>query len=152
MQSCETPVSYAEEEINDQISTGLSDPEIQKDVLAQRQQLSTTEELIAFVEDREAGKRSQIALTPSTMAVSKISQYKRGKTKLSDSRSPDTGRATTTEICSYCGEAGHGRRSTRLIRKQQCPAYSRTCESCGIQGHLSKMCRKKLDTKVDAIE
>ena len=152
--SCEAPVSYADEEINDQLCTGLADPEIQKDVLAQRDQFNSTEELVSFIEDREAGKRSQTALTAPTVAVSKISAYKKSTNRFPHQTPQKTVRAEgqTPEICSYCGESGHGKRAIRALRKTQCPAYSKTCEKCHLPGHISKMCRGKVDKKVGAIE
>ena len=76
------------------------------------------EALVAFIEDREAGKRSQSSLITSTGAVSKISEYRRNKTKPGDTPHDSVIKPPVSEICSYCGEAGHGKRSTRAIRKQ----------------------------------
>lgn len=147
--SCNSPVSYAEEEICDQLCTGLSDSEIQKEVLARRQtQPSTTEDLIAFIEDREAGKRSQTALT-SSGSVSKISAYKQSKRKPPETTPQGAG---TGDICSYCGETGHGRRAPKAQRRQICPAFNKTCEKCHIPGHITKMCRSnKSERKINTI-
>ena len=123
--SCKQPASYAEEEIRDQLVTGLSDPEIQKEVLARREQQPSadqTEDLVRFIEDREAGRRSQTALT-SANHVSKISAYKKSKTK-----PPDTSTSTDAsyqDVCSYCGETGHGKRAPKSIRKFQCSAFQK---------------------------
>lgn len=149
---CKTPVSYADEEIKDQLCAGLADSEIQKDVLAQLKQHATIEKLVTFVEDREAGKRSQTALNTQASSVSKISQYRKSKVRIPEDTSQDTVKSSAADVCSYCGETGHGRRSTRLVRKQQCPAFSNTCERCKIQGHISKMCRYKFDKKLNSIE
>lgn len=46
---CQAQVSYAEEEIKDQLYTGLADPDIQKEVLAQRDQYATVEALVQGV-------------------------------------------------------------------------------------------------------
>ena len=155
--SCKAQVSYADQEIKDQICTGLADPEIQKQVLAQRDQHTSTENLVAFIEDREAGKRSQTALTSSANSVSQISAYQKSKKKAETPEKKqlvtEVARGTSsTETCSYCGEIGHGRRATRVIRKQNCPAYSKICTKCRIPGHISKMCRSKSNHRVDAIE
>ena len=132
---CADDLSYADEEIMDQICTGLADAEIQKEVLALRKQNQTIEELVGFIEDREAGKRSQTALS-SSASVSKISQYRKNKDKPPD-YSP---KADNSELCSYCGERGHGRRASRRIRQQKCKAYNIKCEKCGRLGHDIKMC------------
>ena len=155
--SCQADVSYADEEIKDQICTGLSDSEIQKDVLAQRKQHASMEDLLSFIEDREAGKRSQTALTTSTNTVSRISQYQKAKSnKYSDTtqqqhdvRPPLHNKS---DVCSYCGETGHGRRSMRHIRKQLCPAFTKKCAKCNITGHIPKMCRSDHEAKLVAID
>ena len=146
--SCKTAVSYSDEEIKDQLSTGLADPEIQKEVLAQHKQCSTIEELVSFIEDREAGKRSQTALTSSS-SVSKISAYKKSKMKPPETTTQDV---AISGACSYCGEAGHGRRAPKSIRKVQCPAFTKTCENCHIAGHIKKMCRNKSEKKIGGIQ
>ena len=147
--SCDAEVSYAEEEIRDQLCTGISDPEIQKEVLAQRQRHTTTEDLIGFIEDREAGRRSQSALTSSSGSVSKISAYQKSKSKPPETTPQNP---VTKENCSYCGETGHGKRAPKAVRKEQCPAFLKKCEKCNIPGHLTKMCRtKKYDRKLDTI-
>ena len=137
--SCDAENSYADQEIRDQICTGLADPEIQKDVLAQREQNKTPEELIEFIEDREAGKRSQSALTTAAN-VSRISEYKRNKNNNQGAVPKNT---SNTDICSFCGEKGHGYKAQRYVREKRCPAYSSSCQICGKIGHLTKMCRFK---------
>ena len=150
--ACDEDISYADEEVRDQLCTGLADPEIQKEVLARRQQNSSTEDLITFIEDREAGKRSQSSLTTNA-TISKISQYKRNKNKnLEDAGSEKSSfsSSSSSSLCSYCGGKGHGHTPTREVRKHLCPAYSTTCSNCNKPGHLTKMCRNKAP-KVNAI-
>ena len=101
------------------------------------------EELVAFVEAKEAGKRSQNALG-STAGLSKISQYRREKTKDKVSNIKKSEHKSTTDPpCGWCGEYGHGRRAAKDIRKSQCPAYKHTCGQCGILGHFEAVCMSK---------
>ena len=144
--TCDTDISYAEQEIMDQICTGLCDPEIQKEVLALCDQTKTTENLVTFIENREAGKRSQFALTSASANVSRISQYKKNQKSSNIGTIPsDTSitQSTESQICSYCGERGHGTRQPSSVRQQKCPAYQTVCSLCRKTGHLTKMCRSK---------
>ena len=137
---CQRDVSYANSEIRDQICTGLADNEIQKDVLALRDQ-KTLEELINFIEDKEAGRRSQNALN-NQGAISKISQYKKQQTQQTKPSSEKD-----SDICGWCGNTGHGRRAPSDIRKKHCPASNATCDKCGLLGHFTSVCKQKWQRK-----
>ena len=142
--TCDVDISYAEAEIKDQICAGLSDSEIQKDVLALRNQHPTLEELICYIEDKEAGKRSQSALsTPGN--ISKISEYRKSKTKsFSKHTNEPEPQAMKGEICNWCAETGHGQRATAEVRRKNCRAWNATCNYCGRAGHLTKACYFKM--------
>ena len=143
---CEAAVSYADDEIRDQICTGLADPDIQRDVLALRKQHPTTEALISFIEDREAGKRSQTALATPSNTIGKISEYKRNKVQ-SNASTQKAVQMNPNDVCNFCGSTGHGKRAPFFIRKTQCPAFSKSCETCGLTGHIRKMCRHNISNK-----
>ena len=110
----------------------------------------STEDLITFIEDREAGKRSQSSLATNA-TVSKISQYKKNKNKSPEDRPGDNKYANSGVICTYCGGKGHGSSAPKDIRQQMCPAYTTSCEKCHKPGHFTEMCRYK-NPKVNAIQ
>lgn len=68
---CDRTISQGEQKVADQICIGLSDPEIQEDLLKDPNQAMTVEETVRFVEVRAAGKRSAatIASPTSTSAI-----------------------------------------------------------------------------------
>ena len=53
-----------------------------------------------------------------------------------DKGKPNTQKAQPA-TCTYCGRSGHG---TASRRRQQCPAFGKTCQSCGRQNHYSQLC------------
>ena len=55
---CDSDVSYTEAILRDVLSRGLEDPEIQLDLLGDKDQEMTLEKMFQFVEAKEAGKRS----------------------------------------------------------------------------------------------
>ena len=142
--NCQENISYAEAEIGDQLCAGIADPEIQKEVLGLIEKHPPLEELIAFIETKETGKRSQNALGTSA-AVARISQYKKERrrevTKKAEQQKP------TGPACVWCGEHGHGRRAPTDIRKSQCPGYKHLCTECDIIGHLEVVCHSKWKKK-----
>ena len=141
--TCEHGISYADAEIGDQLCAGIADPDIQKDVLGLIDKHPKLEELVVFIEAKEAGKRSQNALG-SSAEISKMSQYRREKMRDKVPSTRQTEQKVPTEPpCGWCGEYGHGRRAPKDIRRSQCPAYKTTCQRCGLMGHFGKVCRCK---------
>ena len=55
---CSQTVHYTEEVLRDVVIRGLEDPEIQLDLLGEKNQDMTFEEVLRFIEANEAGKRS----------------------------------------------------------------------------------------------
>ena len=147
--SCKAGISYADQEIADQLCAGIADTEIQKDVLgivthhdpAAVEKQPTLEDIVNFIEAKESGKRSQAALGTSA-TVSRISQYRKEKLKDNQptSKQPEQHNGVA---CGWCGEQGHGRRASNDIRKRQCPAFKHTCGHCGVAGHFESVCRIK---------
>ena len=113
--SCKKDVSYSEEVIMDQVIRGLSNPEIQKDVLSHMDaDTLTLEKLLTFVEGKESGQASQ-GLLSSAVGI--------GNAVIPDKN------------CGFCGE------SHKLGRKF-CKAGNHKCD-CSRTGHFPKMCRSK---------
>ena len=79
--------------MRDVLSRGLVDPEIQRDLLGDKKQDMTIEEVFQFVEAKEADRRSASRLCDRE-SVYVASTYKKAK---QDSNRVDT------ELCSYCG-------------------------------------------------
>ena len=65
---CQGEVNYTEEILRDVVSIGMNDSEIQLDLLGDTKQDMNLEEVLQFVETKEAGKRSASILheTPTT--------------------------------------------------------------------------------------
>ena len=147
--SCKAGISYADQEIADQLCAGIADTEIQKDVLgivthhdpAAVEKQPTLEDIVNFIEAKESGKRSQAALGTSA-TVSRISQYRKEKLKDNQPTSKQSEQHNGV-ACGWCGEQGHGRRASNDIRKRQCPAFKHTCGHCGVAGHFESVCRIK---------
>ena len=126
---CKTDIDYADNTIRDVIAHGLDDKNIQLELLSYASSDPTLEEVLHFVEKKEAGKRSASRFGP-TVCVDTSSTYRKLR------RTPDEG-----ERCTYCGKNGHGRKSSPQIRKTKCPAFGHICENCQIKHHFSSVCR-----------
>ena len=62
-------ISYADQMIKDQVVKGLSDLDIQQDIMAHEKQDMSLEEALKLIEAKEEGKRSQTRLTKEAAAM-----------------------------------------------------------------------------------
>ncbi|XP_062586740.1 uncharacterized protein LOC134248350 [Saccostrea cucullata] len=131
--NCNHEVNYTDTIVRDVLARGIADPDIQLDLLGDKNQNMTLEEVTQFMEAKEAGKRSASRLL-DTNAAATTSCYKRTKQiALKDKN----------ETCSYCGKKGHGRHAPARTRKTECPAYGHKCGHCNKDHHLEALCRSK---------
>lgn len=102
---CNIEVNYTENVLRDVLTRGLADSEIQLDLLGERNQDMTLEEVFQFIEATEAGKRSAGCLSQSQGVDAASSQYRRAKQD--DIKQRKAG--DNNDPCSYCNKRGHAR-------------------------------------------
>lgn len=129
--NCYHEVNYTDTIVRDVLARGIAHPGIQLDLLGDKNQNMTLEEVTQFVEAKEAGKRSASRLL-DTHSIAATSSYK--KTKQPKDKN---------EKCSYCGKKGHGRHAPGRTRKTECPAFGHKCGHCNKDHHLETVCRSK---------
>ena len=97
--NCQANVDYTKAILRDVLCRGLEDSEIQLELLGDKNQDMTLEQILRFVEAKEAGKRSatQLLLPYATDAItgSTYKQQKRDAAEGPPSKDQDS--------CSYCG-------------------------------------------------
>ena len=102
------------------------------------------EQVFQFVEAKDAAKRSARLLRQSLGAEAIRSQYR--KTRQEEVKQ-NAVRADPpkdkNELCSYCGQRGHGKNAPTKVRKAECPAYGKSCGHCGKHNHLATVCHGK---------
>ena len=97
------------------------------------------EEVLQFIEAKEAGKRFAGHLSQSHGVDAARSQYRRAKNDEVKQRKD----GDINELCSYCNKRGHGKSAPTSIRRHDCPAYGTICDKCGRQNHFASVCRSK---------
>ena len=132
-------VHYTEEVLRDVVIRGLEDPEIQLDLLGDKNQDMTFEEDLRFIEAKEAGKRSASRLIDKHGAEAAKSSYTRNKRMERIQHEPKAG----SSPCTFCGKKGHGRIALQDVRRTECPAYNSTCTTCHKKHHFAAVCRGK---------
>ena len=149
---CNEEVNYTGEILRDVLTRGITDNEIQLDLLGDSNQDMTLEETFKFIEAKEAGKRSASRLMQiQSINSTRSSQYKQNKqdsriqrsNRHADNRTNDRDTRDNNPNCNYCGNQGHGKTSPGMTRKTSCPAYGKVCTSCQKFHHFASVCRNK---------
>ena len=134
--NCSADVDYTPHVVRDVISRGISDGDIQLELLGHTDQDMTLEKVVAFIESKESGKRSalKLSLSQSSGAQAARSSYKQSKRP--DRKAPKN----PAMPCGYCGKPGHAGEVAK-VRQQVCPAYNHCCARCGKYHHHEDVCR-----------
>ena len=105
----------------------------------------TLNEVVHFVEAKEAGKRSANKLFDNQITGNSIrSSYQKNRSNAPPNQ-PDQDQGH--HPCSYCGRKGHGKKSSAQRRKNTCPAYNHQCNHCDRLHHFENVCRSKNKSK-----
>ena len=127
-------VNYTEPIVRDALARGLADPDIQLDLLGDKNQNMSLEEVSQFIEAKEEGKRPASRLLDSHAAEAASSSYQKTKQNAVKDKN---------DTCSYCGKKGHGKSAIARIRVKECPAYGHKCKHCNREHHFEAVCRSK---------
>ena len=97
--------------------------------------------LVAYIESKEAGKRSISRLSSRQGAEAARNSYHQQHTSL---HSEHSGK------CSHCGTIGHGDGSNKRTRREKCPAYGQKCTTCTRKHHFFLSLQVKAQTSAPA--
>ena len=136
--SCTGDVNYTDEILRDVVTRNISDSEVQLDLLGDSNHNMTLEEVLKFIEAKEAGKRSASRLLHTQNVDAARSSYRKDKSCAFKSKPEHS-----NDHCIYCGKQGHGKRSLPRVRQRQCPAYGHRCKHCSHEHHFDQMCRSR---------
>jgi len=138
---CDIMVDFTDIMLRDTLVRGISDIDIQSDLLGDRNQNMTLAEVIRFVEAKEAGKHSSALFSSTSSTAAARSTYQRQKQEKSNRQQKRT--IDPTAKCGHCGDTGHGEWASKSVRRDVCKAFLHTCKYCRNKGHFDKMCRSK---------
>ena len=132
---CAIDVIYTDTILRNVLTQCIADAYIQLDLLGNKKQDMTLEQVFKFVKAKESGKRSASTLLDSNSADATSS-----KTNQMNSKNKH-------DPCFYCGKQGHGKSAPARTRKHECPAYVHKCEHCNRDHHVESVCRSKNNPK-----
>ena len=106
-QLLEKSVDFTDCILRDVLARGISDHEIQLDLLSDANQDMTLKQMLKFIESKESGKCSASCLHDSQnsqAAASSSYNLRRPQAHKECQSTPQT----DTTLCTYCGKPGHG--------------------------------------------
>ena len=111
--------------------------------MGDKNQDMTFEQMLRFIEAKEAGKRlaTQLLLPHAADAVTG-STYKRQKRNATEGPL-----SKEQDPCSYCGKRGHSKNAPARLRRKECPAYGTVCGHCNKDHHFESVCRGRTKAK-----
>ena len=137
---CDNIVDYTDEMVKDAVTRGISDHDIQLDLLGERDQDMNLEDVLKFIEAKEIGKRSASLMhdPQSTACVhtAAASTYKKANRSSLKQQHQQTGNP-----CFYCGKTGHGHKAPFKERKAKCKAFGHRCKNCNREHHYESLCQ-----------
>ena len=141
-------VSYADQEILHCLVKGLADEDIRQQVLGATDEMNL-EATVKFIEVKEAGKKAGAYLDSgdvSGVMVSKMTGYKQAQHQELLHGQKTEGEEFAKQKCKYCGKRGHGAAPNFSKKREECPAFDRSCNVCSEKGHFAKQkaCKKKV--------
>ena len=143
---CATPstIDYSHIMVRDALIRGIYDPDIRLSVLSEKDETTSLEDTVKYVEAREGGKLSaqRISNTPTPLPVAAGLSSFRKQQRQQQHAGPNTDANPPPPVpCGHCGKHGHGRDIE--ARMANCPAYGHSCTKCGKLHHLESMCRSR---------
>ena len=124
--------------IRDQFIKGISNTELQTDILAKAETLPTIETVVKHAQAHESALQDQVALQDPTNEVAAFHGSRRFTGSGNRVNRPSQNEGSRYP-CPSCGSTEHSVNE----RESRCPAWGKTCNYCQKQNHLAKVCRQK---------
>lgn len=133
---CLHTFDFSQEIIKDNLIRGISDPEIQADLLGDAKTDRTLDEVVTFFVQKQQGKATRSAVGDCTAAINWQGKAKTTQSQIKQKYPDNKGK------CWACAGPSHGPRNDKMTRTKFCPAWSATCNKCNIKGHYNKSCSR----------
>lgn len=137
---CEVPAVFTDELIKDQVIFGIKDNALRERLLQEKDlSLSKCIEMCKAAEAASSHLKAMTSSAHNTAEVSHITKSKkfRGRArkapKTSGANHKPASSASATPECHFCG-------LTHRLVKSECPAWGKTCSSCGQPNHFARKC------------
>ena len=119
--SCGLENSFAEKITRFKLIAGLDDKDIKLDILSMQEK--GLEETVKCIESKESGK----------IARKKVGEIEAKVSVVKTEETPKLKR------CRNCNRTGHN--SSIKERERSCPAWGKSCDNCGKEGHFKACCK-----------
>ena len=137
---CVKTISYADSVVRDVVILGIAHQDIQLELPGNVDQDMSLENVIKYIEVKEAGKRSASRLQQHSKTAA-VSTYSRNKKRQAITCVPETSNKSQETKCIFCGKCGHGLSSKLEQRRKYCSSYGHECKICNKLNHFENVCR-----------
>ena len=114
--------------VHDAFIKAFGDSDIQQYILGRNDQNIILEDIIKFVEAKEAGRRST---SLQNLSASTLFSYKQ------------LDKDQHLVKCRKCGKSGEDDRRDTQARKEKCKSWDKICSHCDKRNHVADVCRSK---------
>ena len=129
--------------VKDQLIKGINNPNLQADILAKANTLTSLTDVIRHATAFESALRDQSDISDPTLTLARFTNYQRQK-RFNNSRSNANRRSSNSsdpKRCGGCGSTAHGK--TIQDRTENCKAWGKICGNCGKTNHFADVCRSQ---------
>ena len=136
--SCKSDISSSY--IRDQFIIGLSNQNLQTDLLAKAEALKDVEQTVKHAEAFESALRDQSKIDKSEVAAARMSSYRntRNPTQSQTYKGNNRKARQYQQKCSGCA----GFHNPPFRREEVCPAWGKRCTQCHKMNHISRACKQ----------
>ena len=129
-----------EHHIVERVRCGISDKQLQQDLLQKIDTVKSLSEVVMYCENFESAKEDREKLRNDAPRISSVNAGDLSNEELIAAVSDyKKNKRDATKKCSYCGFERHD--------KSKCPAQGKSCTKCNRPNHFASVCRSKFTKK-----
>lgn len=153
--NCKQRVSYADEMVSQQLTSGAANQEHQTRLLSEAKTVNTLQKKVEKMMSFEVAETacSQLRVPTGSTSAPMKSNVSRSPKPVNRGRSPRTerGRSRFREDrvgkprCRGCGRTSHP--NGKSLARKDCPAFGEACSNCGRDNHFARVCNDERKSK-----
>lgn len=142
-----TTVSYAENMVSQRLVAGLRNVDHQRKILSEAETLTTLDTKVKRLQLLETTEESAAVLhhRPPNVAIPSTSESSAARSQYKQDQTASKMGGLNEEIstkCRGCGQSAH------VGGRSKCFAREKTCNKCGIKGHIASVCEKSRSSPI----
>ena len=138
--TCTAKVPFAEEMVSQQLVAGIRNQDHQAKVLGEAATLTNLSQKVDRLISLETADDATSTMHGIPDRVAAAAAKSSGYKQQNKWKPRQTGKVQPVKPCRGCGKTSHP--AGKAMTRRDCPAFGKTCDSCGIVGHYRSVCEK----------